>query len=139
MQLESSAETLSMDGKFAGPPFPGLRAEQLRRASFYTIFPTMFVSTHPDYVLVHYLKRIDVNLTRVRCEFLVHPEAMAEFQPERAVALWDLTNRQDWHVSELVQRGASSPGYRPGPYSPFESVLPRFDEYYRNRMSVVGA
>jgi Rieske 2Fe-2S family protein len=138
MHLEAAAETLSLDGKFAGQPFPGLDATQRRQAYFYTVFPTIFVSAHPDYVLLHYLTRLDVNRTRVTCEFLVRPEALAEFQPQRAVEFWDVTNRQDWQVSELVQRGASSPGYRPGPYSPFESLLPRFDQYYRSRLCNAG-
>ncbi len=138
MQLESTAETLSTDGKLAGPLFPALDEVQRRQVYFYTVFPTMFVSAHPDYVLIHYLTRLDVGRTRVQCDFLIRPEAAAAFQPQRAVELWDATNRQDWHVSELVQRGATSPGYRPGPYSPFESVLPLFDEYYGNRMSAMG-
>ena len=38
----------------------------------------------------------------------------AGFDPSDAVDFWDLTNRQDWHVSELTQPGVESRAYAPG-------------------------
>ena len=40
-----------------------------------------------------------------------------------------MTNRQDWHVSELAQQGISSRAYRPGPYSSREDLLYAFDRF----------
>ena len=37
-------------------------------------------------------------------------------------SIWpDITNRQDWAACESVQRNASSPGWRQGPFSPWET------------------
>jgi len=47
------------------------------------------------------------------------------------VEFWDLTNRQDWHVNELTQKGLSSRAYSPGPYSNAEGLLSAFDRHYR--------
>jgi len=47
-----------------------------------------------------------------------------------AIDFWDLTNKQDWHISELSQLGVSSRKYFPSPYSGQESLLSAFDEYY---------
>jgi len=40
----------------------------------------------------------------------------------------NLTNREDWGISELSQKGISSRAYKPGPYSSRESRLHAFDE-----------
>lgn len=136
MMLSDLAETMSMDGKAAARPLPGLSDGQQRRVGYFTIFPTMFLSVHPDYVLVHRIQRLDVGRTKITCEFLFHPDAIADdsFSPESAIEFWDLTNRQDWEVCELAQAGMQSQGYLPGPYSNLESVVAAFDRHYRESM-----
>ncbi len=42
---------------------------------------------------------------------------MPGFDPSDAIAFWDLTNRQDWHVCELQQRGTRSRSWTAGRYS----------------------
>jgi Rieske 2Fe-2S family protein len=61
----------------------------------------------------------------------VHPDEAArpEFDLTGVTDFWDMTNRQDWHVCELAQRGISSRGYRPGPYSNREDLLYAFDRF----------
>ena len=49
------------------------------------------------------------------------------FDPSDAIEFWDLTNRQDWHVSELTQLGLKSRAYSPGPYSDREDLLHALD------------
>ncbi len=132
MQLAEDCDSMSIDGKKIGPLFPKLTPAQTRSINYFTIFPTIFLSTHPDYVLVHRLERTAVNRTQVICQFLVQPESTrhAEFDLERAVKFWDLTNRQDWEVCQLAQSGMQEPGYQPGPYSDLESVVAAFDQHY---------
>ena len=132
MSLADDSQTMSTDGKFAGQTIEGLSGEQLRSVHYFTIFPTMFLSLHPDYVLIHRLERIDVGNTRVNCQFLFHPDSIAAdgFDPTQAVEFWDLTNKQDWGVCELAQIGMSDPAYVPGPYSNLESVVAAFDRSY---------
>lgn len=137
MSLADQAKTMSMDGKLAADVLPGLSEEQARTVSYFTLFPTMFISQHPDYVLTHRLERWSTDQTRVVCEFLFHPEALEKpsFSPDGAIEFWDMTNRQDWKVCELAQAGMSADGYVPGPYSNLESIVAAFDKHYTKVMS----
>ena len=67
-----------------------------------------------------------------------HPQEMAkpDFDPTDAVEFWDLTNQQDWEVSELAQRGVSFRGYRRGPYSHREELLHALDRFVIERTGV---
>ena len=73
--------------------------------------------------------------TEIVCEWLFHPDAMAaaDFNPDDAVAFWDMTNRQDWHVCEQMQLGLGSRADQPGPYSHREDLLPQFDRIILER------
>jgi Rieske 2Fe-2S family protein len=135
MQLSDGTDTMSSDGKSVSRPLPRLSSKQRRTVGYYTLFPTMFISPHPDYVMVHRLYRQTIDRTRIECDFLFDQAAIesGEADPARAVEFWDMTNRQDWHVCELVQRGAAS-HLPPGPYSPLETVLPKFDRHYLAQM-----
>ena len=46
-----------------------------------------------------------------------------------------MTNRQDWHVSELTQLGVASRAYTPGPYAQAEGLLHAFDQYYLEQIA----
>ena len=39
------------------------------------------------------------------------------------IEFWDVTNREDWAISERSQQGISSRGYTPGPYSNRETPV----------------
>ncbi|MFQ5700780.1 MAG: SRPBCC family protein, partial [Acidobacteriota bacterium] len=70
--------------------------------------------------------------TQVVCEWLFHPDAVSRegFDPRPAVDFWDMTNTQDWHVSELSQQGIASRVYSPGLLSRLESMVAAWDGYY---------
>src|SRR5204863_355080 len=72
------------------------------------------------YVLTHRLTPLAPDRTRVRCEWLV-PDGVAD--AGYAVEFWDITNREDWAACESVQRGLSSPHFRPGPLAPGEDAV----------------
>lgn len=129
---------LTMSGRSSSPLIRGLDPEDLHRSYYYTIFPSLLLSLHPDYVMVHYVKPLTPDRTEVVCAFLFEPETMAVpgFDPSDVVDFWDLTNRQDWHVNQLTQLGLHSRAYSPGPYSNAEGLLSAFDRHY---LSVMGA
>ncbi len=129
MDLRPGIDTLTMDGKCSRAVLPNLSAEQSRQVYYYAIFPNMLLSLHPDYMMVHTLWPIAPDRTINICEWHFHPSelARADFDFNDAVELWDLTNRQDWHVCELSQAGISSRAYTPGPYSNREDLLYAFD------------
>jgi Rieske 2Fe-2S family protein len=129
MDLRPGVDTLTMDGTCSGALLPDLSPEESRRVYYYAIFPNMLLSLHPDYMMVHTLWPVAPDRTINICEWHFHPSELArpDFDPKDAVELWDLTNRQDWHVCELSQAGISSRAYTPGPYSNREDLLYAFD------------
>jgi glycine betaine catabolism A len=128
MELRPRAATMALGGARTAAPLRGLDAAARRQVLYVGLFPNLLVSAHPDYVLTHRLEPLDPGRTRVVCEWLFTPEALAAagFDPAPAVEFWDLTNRQDWRACESVQRGVGSPGYRPGPLAPGEDAVYRF-------------
>jgi len=131
MDLNDDAQTMSMGGT-CPPAFPpGLSPEDQRRVYYYALFPNLLISAHPDYVMAHTMFPLGVNRTRLVCEWYFHPNELARpgFSALDVREFWDMTNRQDWHVCELAQRGISSRAYRPGPYSNREDLLHAFDQF----------
>jgi Rieske 2Fe-2S family protein len=55
------------------------------------------------------------------------------FDPRGVIDFWDLTNRQDWELSQLAQEGIGSRGYLPGPYSNREELLHALDAFVLER------
>jgi glycine betaine catabolism A len=112
------------------------KIENLQQVFYYSIFPNMLLSLHPEYVMVHQLWPQSPDRTLIVCDWLFHPDAFArkDFNPQDAIEFWDITNKQDWHVCELSQQGISSCAYVPGPYSSRESIPAAWDEYYLQRM-----
>jgi hypothetical protein len=71
----------------------------------------------------------------VVCDWLfdVDTVAMPGFDPSDAIAFWDLTNRQDWHVCELQQRGTTSSSWVSGRFSNQEASVHAFDRMVADR------
>ncbi|MGH7361426.1 MAG: SRPBCC family protein, partial [Candidatus Methylomirabilales bacterium] len=129
MELNEGMGSMTMSGRACGVPVSDLPAEELHRVYYYSIFPQMLLSLHPDYVMFHTLWPVDLTHTRIICSWLFHPDSLGkqEFDPADGVAFWDMTNRQDWHICEQSQKGILSKMYRPGPYSARECLSHRFD------------
>ena len=125
MNLYEGVETMSLDGKSHAPNLPSLTEGQDRTVYYFQLFPNLLISLHPDYVMTHRLTPIAFGHTAVECEWLFSRKAIeAEgCDPSYASDFWDVTNRQDWHACEAVQRGVSSRGYRRGPLSPREDAV----------------
>ena len=128
MDLRDGMATMSLDGSSRGVPLRGLDATTLRSVLYVGIFPNVLVSLHPDYVMVHRLIPLAPNRTKIECTWAFAPESLAQpgFDPGYAVEFWDITNQQDWHACESVQRGLSSPHAVPGPLSREEDAVYAF-------------
>jgi Rieske 2Fe-2S family protein len=129
MTLRPGIGTLSIDGCRRRAALPELGADDCRSVYYYAVLPNLLLSLHPDYVMTHVLWPRGPGRTEIVCEWLFHPETIgtADFDPDDAVAFWDMTNRQDWHVCEQMQLGLGSRAFRPGPYSHREELLAGFD------------
>jgi Rieske 2Fe-2S family protein len=132
MDLNHDSESMTVGGGTARPFLPDLGEENRRRVYYYSIFPNLLLSLHPDYVMAHTLWPLAVDRTRVICEWHFDAAALASagFDPSDAVGFWNTTNLQDWHVCELSQQGVSSRAYSPGPYAQAEGLLWQFDQEY---------
>jgi Rieske 2Fe-2S family protein len=128
MDLREGMDTMSLDGASHGVPLRGLDAAGLRTVIYVNVFPNILISLHPDYVMVHRLVPLAADRTMIECVWAFAPEAVAAegFDPSYAVDFWDITNKQDWHACESVQRGLSSAHARPGPLSPDEDAVYQF-------------
>jgi Rieske 2Fe-2S family protein len=131
MDLMPGCATLSTLTQAARAPLPGLDEEQRRRVYYYALLPTLLINPHPDYVVTFMLAPLAADRTDITCHWLMHPDEVAKpgFDPSDAVDFWDVTNRQDWALSDMAQAGISSIGYRPGPYSNREELLSAFDRW----------
>jgi len=117
MDLRDGAETMSLDGRSRGTFLPGA---DRRRVLYLALFPDLLLSLHPDYVMTHRLRPLDAGTTHIECSWLVHQDTTDAGYAEE---FWDRTNRQDWAACESVQRGLSSPHFRPGPFAPNEDAV----------------
>ena len=128
MDLRDGMATMSLDGASHGVSLRALDEKGLRTVIYVNIFPNLLVSLHPDYVMVHRLVPRAADRTYIECTWAFAPESLAQpgFDPTYAVEFWDITNRQDWHACESVQRGLSSPHAVPGPLSPEEDAVYQF-------------
>jgi phenylpropionate dioxygenase-like ring-hydroxylating dioxygenase large terminal subunit len=136
MVLTKEGGSLTLSGRACGTPVGRLPEEDRNRVYFYSIFPNLLLSLHPDYVMFHTLWPDGPGRTRLTCEWLFHPDSFAEpgFDPDDAVRFWDETNRQDWHICEQSHAGIASRAYVPGPYSPREGISAAWDREFLRAM-----
>jgi Rieske 2Fe-2S family protein len=123
MTMNEPTGSMTIDGHTRRPPLGEVAGEELGRVYYYSIFPNLLLSLHPDYVMAHTLWPQDAGRTRIVCEWYFDPATMTEpgFDPSDAVEFWDLTNRQDWQVCEFQQAGTRSRAFSTGRYSAIES------------------
>jgi Rieske 2Fe-2S family protein len=132
----TKGKSLTMSGNACALSVGDIKAEDHARVFYYSIFPNMLLSMHPDYVMVHQLWPKSPQWTLIFCDWFFHPDAFdrSDFHPNDAIEFWDMTNKQDWHVCELSQQGISSRAYEPGPYSARESIPAAWDREYLRRV-----
>ena len=132
MRMSIEGGSVTMSGQTCAPSLGDLSGDALSCVQYYTVYPNMLLSLFPDYALIHRIERLATDRSRVICDWLFHPEAVAapDFDPSGAIELWSMTNQQDWDVSALSQQGISSQAYTPGPYSELESMIAAWDREY---------
>jgi Rieske 2Fe-2S family protein len=137
MEITEPNESATMSGRACGRLVSAeLPAADRRRGFYYTLMPNLLLSIHPDYVNYYLVEPVAADRTTVTSEWLFHPDNEGDdaFDPDDAISFWDVTNRQDWDIVERSQRGISSRRYRPGPYSPRESIPAAWDREYLKQM-----
>ncbi|MDQ5894717.1 MAG: Aromatic ring-hydroxylating dioxygenase subunit alpha, partial [Actinomycetota bacterium] len=125
------AATMAREGGHASgrPRIEGLTEGNDRTILYFALFPNALVSMHPDYVMLHTLYPKGPGKTDVICEWFFEKRTVeaSDFDPTDAIEFWDQTNRQDWYVCELTQKGVGTTGYTAGRYSAEEGTVHEFD------------
>jgi Rieske 2Fe-2S family protein len=135
MPLRRGLETVSRDGKLHGRPLLRKSGAMTAGALDYVLFPNLFLSLQPDYLLVYRLSATAPDRTRVTFDVLFDPDAAmggAVDAPD-VYDFWASTNAEDFRVCERQQEGVRSPGFRPGRYAPSEEGTHEFDKIVAER------
>jgi Rieske 2Fe-2S family protein len=132
MDLTKERGSMTMDGEAAAPPICDVSNEDLQRIYYYSIFPNMLLTPHPDFVMYHHITPSGPDKIINDCYWLFRPEVIADKKAQKgiqsAVEFWDLTNKQDWTVCEQMQQGTKSQRFTRGYYSGREDILHQIDQ-----------
>jgi glycine betaine catabolism A len=130
------AYTFTRTGTTNRAPFPGLSAADIDRHRGELVLPNLMLSVSSDHVAAFTLWPHDAGHTTVVCDFLFHPAEIArdDFDPADAVDFWDLVNRQDWAICELVQDGMGSRMFIAGYMAPMEQPSADVGRYVARRL-----
>jgi len=138
-RLADDAEALTVSGRAPAPPFPGLPPEHERHYYGMVVRPNVFLNLLPDHVIIHTLVPLAPDRSRVTCDWLFAPDAVARpgFDPADTVALFDRVNRQDWQVCEWVQASVRSRAFEAGGvYVPIERHIRGFNDWVLEELGV---
>ncbi len=129
------AVTFSRSGETARAPLPRLDAEERTRHKGELVLPNLMLSCSCDHVAAFTLYPRSATRTTIVCDFLFHPDEMARggFDPTDVVELWDIVNRQDWRICELVQDGMTSRRFVTGYLAPMEDPSADVRRYVSRR------
>ncbi len=132
MDLTKERGSMTMDGEAAGPPVCDVSGDDLQRVYYYSVYPNMLLTPHPDFVLFHHIIPSGPEKIVNQCYWLFHPDVIndenAQVRIKSAIDFWDLTNRQDWQVCEQMQQGTKSKRFKHGYYSGREDILHILDQ-----------
>ncbi|MFI7708897.1 aromatic ring-hydroxylating dioxygenase subunit alpha [Nonomuraea sp. NPDC049480] len=89
-----------------------------------------------DHAVVFRAVPVAPDKTLVRTTWLVNADAVegVDYDIDSLTAVWSATNDQDRAFVEMAQRGASDPGYEPGPFAAIEGDVEAFDNWYIERL-----
>jgi Rieske 2Fe-2S family protein len=116
------AYTFTHSGTTLRRPFPGLNDDERVRHKGELVYPNLFLSAACDHVAAFILHPCGPERTDITCHFLFESFELekASFDPSDTVEFWDLVNRQDWTVCELVQEGIRARVHAHGYFAPME-------------------
>ena len=134
--LAEGFATESMDGSRVAPLMGDYDDDQtgvLRMRSL----PNFWLHACCDHAVVGRMLPAGPRKTRMRGYWLVDAKAEEgrDYQLDKLLPFWHLTNEQDWNICKWQQKGVDSIGYEPGPLSQrFEYNLDAFIRWYLQTM-----
>ena len=133
--LTEGFDTESMDGQRVAPlmgDYQDADVGVLRLRSM----PNFWVHASCDHAVAARLLPAGPRKTIVRGYWLVDQFAREgdDYQLDRLLPFWQLTNEQDWDICKWQQKGVDSVGYEPGPLSRLENCMLEFHNLLRERI-----
>jgi Rieske 2Fe-2S family protein len=104
--------------------------------------PNFWLHASCDHAVVTRMLPAGPRKTRMKSWWLVEQDAREgeDYQLDRLLPFWHLTNEQDWEICEWQQRGVDSIGYEPGPLSQRKEYnVDAFIRWYLQQMRAGGA
>lgn len=135
--LKDGAASWTFSGKACGPEFPNLTPQQRQNGfNFVTIYPTMFIVAHVDYVRAVYFEPTGPETVRLTAEWYFPQATLAQpgFDAAEVAAFAKVVMQQDAEVAELNQRGIRSPAYMQGTLMPEEYAIHDFHKWVLQNM-----
>ncbi|MEZ5777510.1 MAG: aromatic ring-hydroxylating dioxygenase subunit alpha [Paracoccaceae bacterium] len=136
--LKEGARSWTTTGEACGPEFSGLTAaERAEGFRFVTVYPTMFVVAHVDYVRSVTVTPLSPERTRLTAEWLFAPETLAQpgFDARLVAEFATRVLNQDGAACEMNQRGLKSDRYSAGRLMPQEFDIKAFHDWIRRELS----
>ncbi|NQY07907.1 MAG: aromatic ring-hydroxylating dioxygenase subunit alpha [Flavobacteriales bacterium] len=130
--MELTKESMTMNGEAASKPICDVDGDDIKKVYYYSVFPNMLLTPHPDFVLFHHITPDGPGKITNNCYWLFHPDAIKDKNGQAgiksAVEFWDITNKEDWAVCEQMQFGTKSIRFTRGYYSGREDILHKLDK-----------
>lgn len=137
--LKPGAQSWTMTGAPCGPTFPSLTAEERQNGfNFATLWPTLYIVAHVDYVRSVRVEPTGPQTTRLIAEWHFMPETLDQpgFDAASVAAFAKIVLAQDGDATEMNQRGLRSPSYIRGRLMPEEYEIHHFHQWVLNQMEV---
>lgn len=127
MEIED-ADTVSLDGSTHDRPLLVHAPGESPRVFDAMLFPGLFTSLQPDYLLTYRLTPLAAAKTRVTADIYFHPAAFApDFDPRDVYDFWDRVNAEDRAICEDQQQNTGSRAFAPACYATVEEGMHAFD------------
>ena len=139
--LKAGARSWTVNGQPCGPEFEGLTSGERKAAhNFVTLYPTMYVVAHVDYVRTVSLRPLGPERTELRAEWLFSRETLESpgFDLENVTNFAATVIEEDGRASEMNQRGLKAQGFTAGRLMPQEFDVHRFQQWVRRQLNADG-
>jgi Rieske 2Fe-2S family protein len=137
MPLDNAGESYTLDTRIASQRLLGeFTMPRLGALSLHTQ-PNSWNHFLSDHAVIFSMLPLAPEKTLVRTTWLVHKDAVEgrDYDLGNLTEVWNRTNEQDSTFVSWCNTGVRSPAYEPGPYSPNESQLMKFLDWYIDRLS----
>ncbi|RII20430.1 Biphenyl dioxygenase subunit alpha [Streptomyces sp. YIM 130001] len=134
--LDLAGESFTDDGKAAvGRLLADFPTARLGHLGLH-LQPNAWFHCAADHAVTFSVLPLAADRTLVRTTWLVHADAEegTDYDLDPLTKVWEVTNEQDAVFVARAQLGIGDPGYVPGPYSPTESQVEDFVQWYINRL-----